>query len=143
VNATRCNALIIPPHIHHQLGNLPRVDLSRFLPHDSDLALSFKQSQAPVEHVLCGKRPSEDSGVPGDESAAVSILLARERRDVHCAGAKNTDTQVFVLDGIGLHADRRASKGVWLGEVLGSGAEQGADLGSGRHFGGCGCCQDL
>jgi hypothetical protein len=107
-----CNTLIVPPHIHHQLGNLPRVDLSRFLPHDSDLALSFEQSQAPVEHVLCGKRPPKDSGVPGDESAIVSILFGEGTRDVHCAGAKNADTQVLVLDGIGLHADRRASKGV-------------------------------
>jgi hypothetical protein len=129
---------IIPPHIHNQLGNLPRVDLSRFLPHNSDLALSFKQSQAPVEHVLCGKRPAEDSGVPRDESATVSILFGlKVRRDIHCAGAKNADTQVLVLDGVGLHADRRASKGVRLGEVLGSGAEHGADLGNGRHFDGC------
>jgi hypothetical protein len=68
------------------------------------------------------------------------LVWGKVRRDIHCAGAKNADTQVLVLDGIGLHADRRASKGVRLGEVLGSGAEHGADLGSGRHFDGCGCC---
>jgi hypothetical protein len=143
-NAMQCSS-IIPPHVHDQLGNLFRVDLSRFLPHNSHLALSFKESQAAVEHVLCSQRPAEHSDVPGDESTNVSMRFSVEeaRGDLHCAGTEHSDTQVLVLDGVWLHADGRAGKRVRLGEVLGSGAEHGADLGSGRHFGGCGCCRDF
>jgi hypothetical protein len=142
-DATHCNASsIIPPHIHNQLRNLLRVNWLVLLPYNGDLALSFKQSQTTVKHVLSSEWPTEHSDVPGDKTVVVSIaLLWTKGGDLHCAGAEHLDTQVPELYWVRLHGYGPARKWVRLGKVLGSGAEHGADLCCGRHCLMCSGCR--